>query len=813
MVNFMKRNRTHNDILTKFIFMNTKLSLIALVLFAMAPAFANAQSVVQDSLAFDRAQAVSPATLLQGQVSGVRVTSYDGNVNGAYNTLIRGVNVLRGDSQPIWIVDGVIVNASLNDNKDAFFQYDEQSFTSPLSAWSYLNPYDIESIEVLKDLSAAAIYGPRAANGVIIVTTKMPKTEGMEFSWNSNVGLAGAAGSVNGARTAFSHNHSFGVASKIGGNAFQMSAFYRNVQGVLNNNFGQTGGFRANFETKSNEIFWFGINAAVALGSLDESAATSYYGQPSQTMTMRNESFFPNDSFQGWKEDFTDNAIDRRGNVGLYVQANLAKGLTLRADLGVDLHNHNRFLWYGNGTSFGRSYNGAASLVGTTVFKFNGDVVLCWDRYFGDGQHFMAKAAATVLGDNTKYSTMNGTDYFSHVLRERGISIANSSPQLVKHDHELTTPGGYVQWAYDCKDVFGADLTVNTYTVKAYDDGKFNTFISGNAYVDLAKAFFRDSRALSTFKLKGGYGQAGIERYVAYGQYPYFTTAEYTEVSRELEAFYSGFNRVRSSEINAGLDMGFAEDRLTLYVGWYSKKTTDAFNAYCFGKAGEEYWEWTDRKDDFSQTTGIANKGFETELAAVLVDGGSFKWTACANAAFNTNTLTEVDAKDAKGRSVGGGLVVNKNVVGNPVSALYDASGMIGNPFPKAHGGLGTTLSAGNWTVDLLANGAFGFDILNLNEMLFGNGGFEAASAKYIEKGDYLRLSRLSVGYSIPMERVRWIKSLDVSASALNLFTLTGYSGWNPEVNCFGSSCFTYGIDYGSYPTTRGIVLGVGVHF
>ena len=793
--------------------MNTKLSMTALVLFAMLSAPANAQSVVQDSLAFDRAQASSPATLVQGQVSGVRVTSYDGNVNGALSTLIRGVNVLRGDSQPIWVVDGVIVNASLNDNMDAFFQYGELSYTSPLNALSFLNPYDIESILVLKNVSATAVYGPRAANGVIVVTTKMPKKEGMDYAWNSNVGLSGAAGRINGARTAFSHNHSFTVSSKNGGNAFLLSGFYRNVQGVVDNNFGQTGGFRANFETKSNELFWFGINAALALGSFDEVAATSYYGQPSFTMTMRNETFFPKDSFEGWDKDFTDNAVDRRGNVGLYVQANLAKNLALRADLGVDLHNHNRFLWYGNGTTFGLDYNGAASLVGTTVFKYNGAVSLCWDTHFGEGQHFMAKAAATVLGDNTKYSTMNGTNYFSHVLRERGISIANSAPQLVKHDHELVTPGGYVQWAYDCKDIFGADLTVNAYTVKAYDDGKFNTFISGNAYVDLAKAFFRDSRAVSTLKLKGGYGQAGIERYVAYGQYPYFTTAAYTEVSRELEAFYSGFNRVRSSEFNVGLDMGFAQDRLTLYLGWYDKKTTDAFNAYCFGQAGEEYWEWTDRKDDFSQKTGITNTGLETEIAAVLVEGSGFKWTAQANAAFNTNSLTEVDAKDANGRSIGGGLVVNKNVAGNPVGAIYGAGGMIGNPYPKAFGGLGTTLNAGNWTVDLLANGAFGFDILNLNAMLFGGGGYEAASEKYVEKGDYLRLSRLSVGYSVPVERVRWIKSLEVSASALNLLTLTGYSGWNPEVSCFGASCFTPGIDYGSYPTTRGIVLGVGVHF
>jgi len=258
------------------------------------------------------------------------------------------------------------------------------------------------------------------------------------------------------------------------------------------------------------------------------------------------------------------------------------------------------------------------------------------------------------------------------------------------------------------------------------------------------------------------------------------------------------------------VDFGFAEDRLTFYLGYYNKKSTDTFTAYSFGEQGEEYYGWTDRKDDFSQATTISNKGFEAEVCAEIVKSSNLNWTVDANVAFNTNAVTEVSANDVNGRSVGNGLVVNKNVVGNPVSAIYDANGMIGNPLPKAFGGLGSTWTFGNWSVDLLANGAFGFDILNLNDMLFDKA---TVSSKYIEKGNYLRLSRLSAGYTIPIKKVEWIDKVSVSATALNLFTLTGYSGWNPEVNCYGSSCYNYGIDYGSYPTARALVLGVCLNF
>ena len=117
------------------------------------------------------------------------------------------------------------------------------------------------------------------------------------------------------------------------------------------------------------------------------------------------------------------------------------------------------------------------------------------------------------------------------------------------------------------------------------------------------------------------------------------------------------------------------------------------------------------------------------------------------------------------------------------------------------------------FTLDLLANGAAGFDILNMNELLFNEAAPYQISETYVEKGDYLSLRRVSLGYSLPMKKVKWVKDLNVSVSALNLLTLSSYSGWNPEVNCFGSTYLSSGIDYGSYPTARSIVAGISLKF
>ena len=135
---------------------------------------------------------------------------------------------------------------------------------------------------------------------------------------------------------------------------------------------------------------------------------------------------------------------------------------------------------------------------------------------------------------------------------------------------------------------------------------------------------------------------------------------------------------------------------------------------------------------------------------------------------------------------------------------------ILGNTIPVINGGLGSTLRYKNFTLDFQFTGAAGFCIANLNKVIAE--GRTKLSSRYVEKGDYLRLSNVSFAYNLP---IRWKKMHDVKVfvSGQNLLTLTGYSGWNPDVNCFGSSIMSNGVDYGSYPTVRSFVLGVSAKF
>jgi TonB-linked SusC/RagA family outer membrane protein len=126
--------------------------------------------------------------LLQGRAAGVRVVSNNGNPGAGINVQIRGINSLRGNNQPLYVVDGVVITSAGEDV--AMAQKDGNSLSEKQNGLAGLNPSDIASIEVLKDASATAIYGSRGANGVVLITTKSGKAGKMKINGYATVGVS-----------------------------------------------------------------------------------------------------------------------------------------------------------------------------------------------------------------------------------------------------------------------------------------------------------------------------------------------------------------------------------------------------------------------------------------------------------------------------------------------------------------------------------------------------------------------------------------------------------------------------------------------
>ena len=784
--------------------MKVKIAITALALSVSLLAGAK-DDVVRDTLQFDRALASNPAAMLQGQISGVRVSATDGSINGPQNIYIRGVNALRGDSQPLWIVDGVIINSSFNQNREAFFNFGEESYSSPINALGGIDLYDIKSIEVLKDVSATALYGAQGANGVVIVTTKRGHHT-LDVTWKSNVGLSTSP--VTGTVKGLSHNHHIRLDCASKKTYYSVAAFLRKTNGVIEGNDNLYGGARAYMETVASNVVRFGGTMSASMGKSNSVIGSSYYGKPSHTLLMRYPSFFADESIDAWLGDYDDEADDRRASGSAYITFNFNPFLSWKTSLGVDFQALDRYIWYGDGTSLGYENNGAAGIVQSNIFKYNAQTMLNWKRSYSEKHNVNVTGALELLGENTQFNVTNATDFFNHALRARGLSLGASWSPTHLYDHDYFTFGGYAKASYDYDGLAGADALVRADRTAKYDTGA-KIYWAANAFVDLRKALFSDSETISTLKFKAGYGIAGKEQYVPYGYFGNYTTSAYPVYDDvyTFERYYDGVNLLTSKEFNVGLDFGALADRFFLHLGYYAKSTDDNFSIYDFNANARAFKAQ-------SQTTTIANRGIEADLNLGIIRNNNISWDVFGNIALNTNSLTAVDASDASGVSVGSNLVVNANQVGSPVGALCYDGKILGNPIPKTTYALGTTFKAFGFVLDVLADGASGFDILNLGDVLKDGA---TPSEKYVEKGDFFRLSRVSLGYSLKIQKdkkdKKFVKGIDFSLSGLNLATVTKYSGWDPDVNCFCTSAFSSGIDYGRYPSMRSAVLGITLKF
>lgn len=817
------------------------LSIIAGVAVTMA---ASAQSVVKDSLSFTAAVAQNPAEVLKGRVSGVRVSLQDGNLNGAINTNIRGYNALRSDSQPLWIVNGVMLTNGLSQNLNAFWEkggyttkgdaipdYSELSYSPLLNGVAFLNPYDIERIEVIKDLSAAAIYGTQGANGVIIIDTRSNVEDRKLISWHSNASLdiSGRTGSA--FRTGFGHNHNIAYNGAINKTALTLSAYFRQREGIVKRVGNMFGGLHANLETRANPYFWFGLNSIISAGKQNNSSGTAYLGKPSTMILSRYPSKFTGNTLQGWEEDYDDDVEDYRAVTSAWLRVNFTPALFLKASGGADFQSNTRRIWYGEGTYFGASNKGAASIMSSTLFNYNGKVELHYNRYVAEVHHLTANIAGEAIGSRNKFGVMNGTSFDLPYLRARGLSTMSSRAAPYKFSREYIILGAYANVSYDYNGFAGINGTWRSDFSTKYTKSKPINYPAADAYVDIRKIAFGNSAAISALKLTAGWGNAGREEYIPYellGNY----LASYPSVDRGTEVFYDGLNRLYSTEWNVGVELGVASV-VDVKVKYYNKGTTDSFYIYNFGKINGSYHDWAhDSTVDFTSEGSVRNSGIETDIFARVLSRKKCNLTIWANAAWNMNRVSSMEYGQMAGRNIGRNIYVNILSEGYPVGTLFgyednsEGGGFkdlnkdgeitdadkktLGNTLPLLSGAMGATLKLSGFTVDLMLDGAAGHNVANLNKLIAE--GRTKLSDRYVERADFLRLSRLSVGYDIPLSWYR-VKSLKVQLSAFNLFTFTKYTGWNPDVNCFGGTVLSSGIDYGSYPAVRTIALGVSANF
>lgn len=742
--------------------MNRLMKRIILILLAVVMYHGvSAQNVVTDSLGFDKAAALSPAELLKGKMSGVRVSSSDGKCLSPLSVSIRGVNTLRGDNSPLYVIDGTLVNASILQNRNAFWCFENSPATDAFNNLFNLSAYDIESIEVIKDMSAAAIYGSKGANGVVKINT----VKGNGINWNSDFGVADVRGG------GFMHNHNVRVGGKVGASTdYNVSASFRQMNNVIQADSDDMLTLRANLAARPGKVLEYGTNILLSMGGAKGGDRDAV--------------------------DFEDNADRYAATVSAYLNLNFTPWLSWRNNGGFDFRSIRRNLWYGSSTDFGAQYNGVVSVLATMGMAYNFTSSLTFDKCFADIHRLTAEAGVEVSGDDNDYSTLAGNDFPSHSLKGGGLALMNGEKKLHKYDMSWFHFAAFGRMTYDLNGCAGVQAVLHADNTRRYTDGKFMLYPAGSAYVDMQRIFFPESSAVSALRIEGGWGIAGKETALPYGFASNYIHAGYLDTDVVSEPYFEMVPYLVSQEWNAGIRASFLNDRIGLSLKYYDKLTSDRLDIYQFGVKEKKYWSPAARRNALSRTSDLSNRGVELDVYADVLRSKLWDVRLYANATYNHNRVLDLDYYDGFGSLQSpDGSFVTANLLGATVSSIigYDVTAegdyvdrnadgkinaadqhIIGSMLPEYYGGAGVNVRCGNFTLDVLADYAVGFDILDTG--LLVKEGLKKVTSRYISRGDFFRLARVSLRYDIPV-KWKWIKGLAVNVSGYNLLNESVYDG------------------------------------
>jgi iron complex outermembrane receptor protein len=307
-----------------------------------------------------------------------------------------------------------------------------------------------------------------------------------------------------------------------------------------------------------------------------------------------------------------------------------------------------------------------------------------------------------------------------------------------------------------------------------------------------------------------------------------------------------------TAQTNIGLDFGFLKGRLNGSLDFYNKNTTDLLIQVASAQPASQPFTW------FNLDANVINKGVEFALDYLIVDQPDFEWNFGFNISYNDNTVKNYDGLINTGEISGQGLTgafAQRIAGGQPLFAYYlrdfdgynsegvaqyndgDFQQFLGfSPIPKYNLGINTTARYKNFDFSVYLNGQYGHHIYNNTANAFftagalGNGrnvttdvltsgespiNAPDVSTRFLEKGDFLRLQNLAVGYNFDLGGNGFIKTLRMYVNGQNLFLFTDYTGLDPEVNVNKSmnGVPSLGIDYTSFPRPRTYTMGLNVTF
>jgi len=862
---------------------------------------------------FNKGVVANPGQLVQGKISGVNVTAVSGEPGAAQNIVIRGLGSFRSGTTPLFVVDGFVI--------------DNTSTGVGSNPLNFINPQDIESIDVLKDASAAAIYGARAANGVIAITTKKGKAGKTEMNLSVSTAFATFANKVDvfggdefreqvtaiggnlldgGAntdwqdeltRTGISKNvnlsMSGGVADK---SSYFISAGVDDQEGVLENSSLTRYSGRVNLNQKA---FDGRLNVDINLTAsrtendrpdiggivsdmlqLNPTIPAYSNGQP----TLFDDRLNPLVRNRIYKDFANSNRI--LANISPSVE--IIDGLTYKLNLGVDYSSTDRdeqFIPYallegfdeGNLTNtFTRNRN--TLIDNTLTYTYSKDV---HDLTLLAGHSYQE-----IYFQRKSFELEGFADNGIEPRFQDQISTEQNptSLQSVAEKNELQSFFGRLQYGY-------AEKYRLTATMRADGSSKFGANNEYGYFPSLALAwnidredFMADNNTFNTLKLRASWGQTGNQE----GIDNKVTLASFNDSKADNDTYPLDPNAdtaddypfgtvpARTSnpdlqwevatQFNVGLDFGLLQNRVTGTLNYFNKITSKQVlfsNRIDPIQPTEKIW--TNIPD-----LEIHNSGVEFSLDYNAQLGEDFFLNLGGNITYIDNEVKDspfqiISTGQAQGAGQTG-ATINGYLNGEPAGTFFmkefigiGADGLnqfrdvngdgesldndripVGTAQPQLIYAINLSLNYKDFDLGLNFNGLSGNDVYNhtamslfsksqLNQSLnttdfavqFPNedtSNSNEVSTRYLEDGSFLRLNNATLGYNLNTQSMGLgdlIKQVRFTITGQNLFVITDYSGFDPEVNTGNEidGIQTFGIDRFTYPSPRTLLVGLNVTF
>jgi TonB-linked SusC/RagA family outer membrane protein len=870
--------------------------------------------------------------ILKGRVPGATVITNSGSPDQSISVRIRGANSIYGGNDPLYIIDGVPA-PSLN-----------------------INTSDIQSIEVLKDASATAIYGSRGANGVVLVTTrrgvegktrviletnnswsqlarKYDMLSAADFArsvneWRGNetfsqaqisdfeAGRAGTDWQDLIFRTAYSQNHKLTVSGGLNKVRYFISGNFEDNQGILIESNMRRYALRSNIQADATD--WLKVDLDVNAYSKKTSGINGKTGNIGSALSdalMYSPTTNLKDASGNWEKD---NIASIMGNpYGRLVQ-NPSDGSSTGATANLQL----TFQLPVKGLTF--NVQGAATYASGAYFYLNsmshnlsgsndaGNTREdSWDLYNLNqlnytnqwGDH---RLTAMVAGEFTQwtYGKLQGSTR-SLLTESVGYwNLAMGSTPAVSNEYKesgLTSVFGRGMYSYKDRYLLTATIRRDG-SSKFQGENKWGNFPSFSfAWRASEEEFIKNLQVFDNLKARASWGITGNQSIGAFGTLGLLARQSSTwgdPRGNALPGYAVGnpsspdLTWEKTYQYDLGLDMGFFNNRLSASLDWYQKNTKDLLLQKPIPLYDGGGTAWMNLGE-------VRNRGIDIQLSGVILQSRDWRWESVINFSYNQNTVMDLGGEDriSPGSQIANGASINSAVleVGKPMGSIlgytwlglwktseadeaakwgqqpgdnhfqdFDGNytlnaedlSIIGKAFPDKIVGWNNTFSWKRLDVNVMFQGAFGAERLNLGRYLMNQpnsdvkwmtgaeGWFNRWTAsnqdtwvpnpfstsvnphlesqQYLESADYLRLTNLSVSYTFPKSMIK-VCDLTLTASGQNLVTFTNYKGGDPETTMSSlgkdestkpaNSDTNAGIDAISYPQPRAFTLGAKFSF